>query len=244
MTATPELFMPPETPVSRTVHTPVAATVHSKNTARDRVFFPLKELRVRGDALGLRRALAVEHDRYLQGLVDIRTGRRAVGQGVGARGWQRGGMRLALGAYDGISSSNIYCISELGWWWYRAGDSNKTRGSIFLLASFSELLGQRGARATHQDFLAQFLAQLWQVRPELYAAVMDTEMQRCLLNQRMRQCRALLLSLDQLLEVEQLTREAAHGQRTLLEAFPQLFRQNGERNGESEPEQGGTDAQA
>ena len=244
MTATPELFIPPETPVSRTGHTPVAATVHSKNTARDRVFFPLKELRVRGDALGLRRALAVEHDRYLQGLDDIRKEMDALRQAFGTRAWQRGEMRVTLAPYDSNISSNLYCISQLRWCWYRAGDSNKTSGRIFLLPSFGELLAQRGARATHQDFLAQFLAQLWQVRPDLYAAVMDTEMQRCLLNQRMRQCRALLLSLDQLLEVEQLTRETAHGQRTLLEAFPQLFRQNGERNGESESEQGGTDAQA
>ena len=53
---------------------------------------------------------------------------------------------------------------------------------------------------------------------------MAAEVQRCLLNQRVRQCRALLMSLDQLLEVERLTRETAQGQRTLLEAFPQAFR--------------------
>ena len=110
------------------------------------------------------------------------------------------------------------------WCWYRAGDSRKENGRIFVAPSFSEILAQSGARATHQDFLAQFLAQIWEAQADLYREVMAAEVQRCLLNQRVRQCRALLMSLDQLLEVERLTRETAQGQRTLLEAFPQAFR--------------------
>ena len=223
-----EVFTPPENPVSQNVHTPFAGNVHPKNTVRDGVSFPLKELRVRGDALGLRRALAVEHDRYLRGLDDIRKEMDALREAFGTRAWQRGEMRVALAPHDSnITATNPYRISQLRWCWYRTGDSNKTSGRIFVAPSFCELLAQTGVRATHQDFLAQFLTQLWQARPDLYAAVMDTEMQRCLLNQRMRQCRALLLSLNQLLVVEQLVRETVHEQRSLAELLPQLLRQGG-----------------
>ena len=244
MTATPELFIPPETSVSRNVHTPFAANVHMKNTEIGTVRFPLKELRVRGDALGLRRALAVEHDRYLRGLDDIRKEMDALREAFGMRTWQRGEMRVMLTPHDSnVSATNPYRISQLRWCWYRAGDSRRASGRIFVAPSFCELLAQSGARATHQDFLARFLAQIWQTYPDLYAAVMEAEMQRCLLNQRVRQSRALLSSLDQLLEVEQFARETAHGQRTLMEAFPQLFRQDGDRNGETAPGQGGADGQ-
>ena len=187
-----------------------------KNTEIGTVSFPLKELRVRGDADGLRRALAVEHDRYLRGLSGIRTEMDALRQAFGVRAWQRGEMRVALAPHDSNKTTiNPYRITQLRWCWYRAGDSRKENGRIFVAPSFSEILAQSGARATHQDFLAQFLAQIWEAQADLYREVMAAEVQRC---------RALLMSLDQLLEVERLTRETAQGQRTLLEAFPQAFR--------------------
>ena len=186
-----------------------------KNTEIGAVSFPLKalkELRVRGDADGLRRALAVEHDRYLRGLSGIRTEMDALRQAFGVRAWQRGEMRVALAPHDSNKTTiNPYRITQLRWCWYRAGDSRKESGRIFVAPSFSEIL-------------AQSLAQIWEAQADLYREVMAAEVQRCLLNQRVRQCRALLMSLDQLLEVERLTRETAQGQRTLLEAFPQAFR--------------------
>ncbi|WP_314911446.1 hypothetical protein [Cardiobacterium hominis] len=225
MAATGEMFTPPETTVPQNVHIPFAGNVHMKNTENGGVSFPLKELRVRGDAEGLRRALAVEHDRYLRGLSGIREEMDALRQAFGKRAWGRGEMRVALTPHDSnTTATNPYRISQLRWCWYRAGDSYKASGRIFVAPSFCELLAQTGARATHQDFLAQFLAQIWETQADLYREVMATEVQRCLLNQRMRQCRAMLISLDQLLEVERLTRETAHGQRSLLEAFPQAFR--------------------
>ena len=225
MAATGEMFTPPETTVPQNVHIPFAGNVHMKNTENGGVSFPLKELRVRGDAEGLRRALAVEHDRYLRGLSGIREEMDALRQAFGKRAWGRGEMRVALTPHDSNpTATNPYRISQLRWCWYRAGDSYKASGRIFVAPSFCELLAQTGARATHQDFLAQFLAQIWETQADLYREVMATEVQRCLLNQRMRQCRAMLISLDQLLEVERLTRETAHGQRSLLEAFPQAFR--------------------
>ena len=225
MAATGEMFTAPGSTVSANVHTPFAGNVHMKNTEIGTVSFPLKELRVRGDADGLRRALAVEHDRYLRGLSGIRTEMDALRQAFGVRAWQRGEMRVALAPHDSNKTTiNPYRITQLRWCWYRAGDSRKENGRIFVAPSFSEILAQSGARATHQDFLAQFLAQIWEAQADLYREVMAAEVQRCLLNQRVRQCRALLMSLDQLLEVERLTRETAQGQRTLLEAFPQAFR--------------------
>ena len=225
MAATGEMFTPPENTVSANVHTPFAGKVHMKNTEIGAVSFPLKalmELRVRGDAEGLR---AVEHDRYLRGMSGIREEMDALRQAFGKRAWGRGEMRVALTPHDSnTTATNPYRISQLRWCWYRAGDSYKASGRIFVAPSFCELLAQTGARATHQDFLAQFLAQIWETQADLYREVMATEVQRCLLNQRMRQCRAMLISLDQLLEVERLTRETAHGQRSLLEAFPQAFR--------------------
>ena len=155
----------------------------------------------------------------------IREEMDALRQAFGKRAWGRGEMRVALTPHDSnTTATNPYRISQLRWCWYRAGDSYKASGRIFVAPSFCELLAQTGARATHQDFLAQFLAQIWETQADLYREVMATEVQRCLLNQRMRQCRAMLISLDQLLEVERLTRETAHGQRSLLEAFPQAFR--------------------
>ena len=74
-----------------------------KNTEIGTVSFPLKalkELRVRGDADGLRRALAVEQDRYLRGLSGIRTEMDALRQAFGVRAWQRGEMRVALAPHD------------------------------------------------------------------------------------------------------------------------------------------------
>ena len=225
MAATGEMFTPPETTVPQNVHIPFAGNVHMKNTENGGVSFPLKELRVRGDAEGLRRALAVEHDRYLRGMSGIREEMDALRQAFGKRAWGRGEMRVALTPHDSnTTATNPYRISQLRWCWYRAGNSRKESGRIFVAPSFSEILAQTGARATHQDFLAQFLAQIWETQADLYREVMATEVQRCLLNQRMRQCRAMLISLDQLLEVERLTRETAHGQRSLLEAFPQAFR--------------------
>ena len=225
MAATGEMFTPPETTVPQNVHIPFAGNVHMKNTENGGVSFPLKELRVRGDAEGLRRALAVEHDRYLRGMSGIREEMDALRQAFGKRAWGRGEMRVALTPHDSnTTATNPYRISLLRWCWYRAGDSYKASGRIFVAPSFCELLAQTGARATHQDFWAQFLAQIWETQADLYREVMATEVQRCLLNQRMRQCRAMLISLDQLLEVERLTRETAHGQRSLLEAFPQAFR--------------------
>jgi len=225
MAATGEMFTTPGSTVSANVHTPFAGNVHMKNTEIGTVSFPLKELRVRGDAEGLRRALAVEHDRYLRGMSGIREEMDALRQAFGKRAWGRGEMRVALTPHDSnTTATNPYRISQLRWCWYRAGDSYKASGRIFVAPSFCELLAQTGARATHQDFLAQFLAQIWETQADLYREVMATEVQRCLLNQRMRQCRAMLISLDQLLEVERLTRETAHGQRSLLEAFPQAFR--------------------
>lgn len=219
------MFTPPETTFPQNVHIPFAGNVHMKNTENGGVSFPLKELRVRGDAEGLRRALAVEHDRYLRGMSGIREEMDALRQAFGKRAWGRGEMRVALTPHDSnTTATNPYRISQLRWCWYRAGDSYKASGRIFVAPSFCELLAQTGARATHQDFLAQFLAQIWETQADLYREVMATEVQRCLLNQRMRQCRAMLISLDQLLEVERLTRETAHGQRSLLEAFPQAFR--------------------
>ena len=228
MAATGEMFTAPESTGSANVHTPFAGNVHMKNTEIGAVSFPLKalkELRVRGDAEGLRRALAVEHDRYLRGLSGIREEMDALRQAFGKRAWGRGEMRVALTPHDSnTTATNPYRISQLRWCWYRAGDSYKASGRIFVAPSFCELLAQSGARATHQDFLVQFLAQIWETQADLYREVMATEVQRCLLNQRMRQCRAMLMSLDQLLEVERLTRETTQGQRTLLEAFPQVFR--------------------
>ena len=225
MAATGEMFTPPETTVPQNVHIPFAGNVHMKNTENGGVSFPLKELRVRGDAEGLRRALAVEHDRYLRGMSGIREEMDALRQAFGKRAWGRGEMRVALTPHDSnTTATNPYRISQLRWCWYRAGNSRKESGRIFVAPSFSEILAQSGARATNQDFLAQFLAQIWETQADLYREVMATEVQRCLLNQRMRQCRAMLISLDQLLEVERLTRETAHGQRSLLEAFPQAFR--------------------
>ena len=225
MAATGEMYTPPQTTVPQNVHSPFAGIVNMKNTQNGGVSFPLKELRVRGDAEGLRRALAVEHDRYLRGLSGIREEMDALRQAFGKRAWGRGEMRVALTPHDSnTTATNPYRISQLRWCWYRAGDSYKASGRIFVAPSFCELLAQTGARATHQDFLAQFLAQIWETQADLYREVMATEVQRCLLNQRMRQCRAMLISLDQLLEVERLTRETAHGQRSLLEAFPQAFR--------------------
>ena len=134
-----------------------------KNTEIGTVSFPLKELRVRGDADGLRRALAVEHDRYLRGLSGIRTEMDALRQAFGVRAWQRGEMRVALAPHDSNKTTiNPYRITQLRWCWYRAGNSRKESGRIFVAPSFSEILAQSGARATHQDFLAQFLAQIWE----------------------------------------------------------------------------------
>ena len=82
----------------------------------------------------------------------------ALRQAFGVRAWQRGEMRVALAPHDSNKTTiNPYRITQLRWCWYRAGDSRKENGRIFVAPSFSEILAQSGARATHQDFFGAVL---------------------------------------------------------------------------------------
>lgn len=181
-------------------------------------FFPLKELRVRGKREHVRKLLASERQKYLDGMGKIRREMESVSHAFGVRSYRRGAMRVTMQIYN--TKTDGYTLNLLRWSWYAVGNRETRQSRIHLLSSFVETM-QKERKNGNRDYLVQFMNEIRST--DLLDAVSDAEIQRSFLNARMKSCRFIVSTLDHLLDLERFTTEYKNIQMDVSDIFPEAF---------------------
>lgn len=181
-------------------------------------FFPLKEIRVRGKNSNFRKQLAVERQKFLDGMVKIRREMESVSRTFGVRAFRRGSMRVTMQIYN--NRTDGYTLNLLRWTWYTVGNREARQVRVHLLPSFVETM-QKERKNGNRDYLVNFMNEIRST--DLLDAIYDAEMRRSFLNARMKTCRSIVSTLDHMLDLEAFTEDCMKIQMDAGDLFPEAF---------------------